>query len=256
MGSVSTHSGSIVEALESKQFLSVTPTDPAPGVPVHQQIGHGVHFTAYEDTTYHGKVGSFKADLTTSGLTLRLNIDWGDGKSSDGKIEPNTHGGYDIIGTHTYVEDGKYDVHAVVTAGPRVIPGRPNPFFFIQLANVDSKADVKDLKPVSYHRSSWIPDLQLDITVTPNGLLTFSAPTIRTRPVQLTEAQEDKLRAAFAGWEKLKRNYPNPPIVADANDVTIGYGGKLVTVGDAVMNPPAAFRAVQMLLEKFAGLGG
>ena len=98
--------------------------------------------------------------------------------------------------------------------------------------------------------------MQLDITVTPNGLLTFSAPTIRTRPVQLTEAQEDKLRAAFAGWEKLKRNYPNPANVADANDVTIGYGGKLVTVGEAAMNPPAGFQAVQRLLEKFAGLGG
>jgi hypothetical protein len=236
-----------VESLESRRFLSASPA--AAG-----WAAKGVTLTAYEGTAYHGAVATFKADLATFDLALHVNVNWGDGAKTGGRIVPNATGGYDVVGTHAYADDGRYDVEVLITAGPPTVPGHPNPFFVVRLADVHSTADVKELRPVSLHQSSHIPDLAYDINVSPDGLLTFSAPTIRTRPVQLTEAQEDKLRAAFAKWDELDRNYPNPKKSADAGSTTISYGRKTVTAGDAAAGVPHAFRAVQSLLRRFAGL--
>ncbi|HEX8911323.1 MAG TPA: hypothetical protein VF796_03110 [Humisphaera sp.] len=228
----------VVEAVEPRQFLSAT-------------SAAGVSFVAYEDVSFHGVV----AHVTGAPANLRLaaGIDWGDGTTSPGRVVKAAKGGFDVIGTHTYAEDGKYTLDVVVSGGPKLVPGQPNPFFFIKLAETGAKAEVRDLRPVAYHRSHWIPDLTLDIRVTSDGTLTVWAPTIRTRPVKLTEAQEDRLREAFEAWGTLKSNYPNPPGTADANDVTIAYGRKSVTVGDAA-DAPTAFRTVQHLLETLAGL--
>jgi hypothetical protein len=236
-----------VESLESRQFLSASPAAAA-------WAAKGVHLTAYEDSAYHGAVATFKADLATFDLALHVNVNWGDGSTTGGRIVPNAKGGYDVVGTHAYADDGKYDVEVVITAGPPTVPGQPNPFFVIRLADVHSVADVKDLRPVSLHQSNHIADLGYDINVNSNGLLTFSGPTIRTRPVQLTEAQEDKLRAVFADWDQLARNYPNPAGSFGVGSTTISYGSKTVTAGDEATGVPQAFKTVQSLLKKLAGL--
>lgn len=251
----------VIEAVEGRQFLSASlggvaaaavTTAPAVSVSVASK-GRGVKFVAYEDVKFHGVVGSFAGDLTTSSLSYNVSIAWGDGKTTGGQLHGRADGRVDVIGDHKYAENGTYGVRVRVSARPVGLPGQPVPLYIIEMADFRSTADVRDLKPVTYHRSHWLTALEVDINVTSTGVLQLSGPLIRTRPVQLTEGQEDALRAAFAAWGTLKSRYPNPPGTADANDVTIGYGGKTVTVGDAA-TAPAAFDVVRNLLERDAGL--
>ena len=247
----------VVEAVEGRRFLSATvaavggvSVDPLPLRPG----GKGVTFVAYEDATYHGTVGSFKADLATAdNLAYHVKINWGDGKTTGGKLYGRDDGRVDVIGDHAYAENGTFAVGVKVTATPVGLPGQPVPLFIIEAADFKSTAQVRDLKPITYHQSGGIANFQTDITVSPSGVLQLSGTLIKTRPVQLTEAQEDALRSAFASWGSLKASYPNPSGSADVPTVSISYGGKTVTAG-ALGNPPAAFKLVQRLLEADAGL--
>src|SRR5262249_14922109 len=38
-------------------------------------------------------------------------IDWGDGTTSAGTIQPNIYGGFDVVGQHAYAAAGTYTVH-------------------------------------------------------------------------------------------------------------------------------------------------
>jgi hypothetical protein len=38
-------------------------------------------------------------------------IDWGDGTTSAGTIEPNSYGGFNVVGQHAYAAAGTYTVH-------------------------------------------------------------------------------------------------------------------------------------------------
>ena len=43
-------------------------------------------------------------------------INWGDGQFSSGNVQPNGHGGYDVLGSHTYNNvDGTFAVRVTVT---------------------------------------------------------------------------------------------------------------------------------------------
>jgi hypothetical protein len=50
---------------------------------------------------------------TTSSITAR--IDWGDGVASIGTVVGNGRGGFDITGTHTYAEAGRYTIRVAAT---------------------------------------------------------------------------------------------------------------------------------------------
>jgi hypothetical protein len=44
-------------------------------------------------------------------------IHWGDGTTSAGTLQMNSHGGYDVVGTHTYVKKGFYTVATAIMDG-------------------------------------------------------------------------------------------------------------------------------------------
>src|SRR5262249_53972832 len=44
-----------------------------------------------------------------------VTIDWGDGRTSGGRVRPDGHGGFEVLGDHTYDEEGSYPVHVEIT---------------------------------------------------------------------------------------------------------------------------------------------
>jgi N-acetylneuraminic acid mutarotase len=62
-----------------------------------------------EGTSFSGVVGTF-FDADPSGVASEYvaTISWGDGSSSEGTVSSNGQGGFDVSGSHTYVEDGSY----------------------------------------------------------------------------------------------------------------------------------------------------
>jgi hypothetical protein len=46
-------------------------------------------------------------------------IDWGDGTTSPGTITGPSDGAFSVTGSHTYAEEGLYDVHTTVSGGPQ-----------------------------------------------------------------------------------------------------------------------------------------
>jgi hypothetical protein len=80
-------------------------------VTIHEMAG--AHFTA--------DLGSFIT--ITPGQGLHAIINWGDGKSSIGTLQPAGVMGIDVLrfnvsGDHTYASPGKYAIHTVVTQSP------------------------------------------------------------------------------------------------------------------------------------------
>jgi hypothetical protein len=72
-------------------------------------------FAPVEQTGFTGKVGSF-TDSNAFGKAsdFSASIDWGNGNISNGTIVANTSGGFDVIGTNTYAEEGSFQVKVSV----------------------------------------------------------------------------------------------------------------------------------------------
>jgi streptogramin lyase len=68
---------------------------------------------AVEGTQFSGLVGTFTDDLAVGNYTIT--IQWGDGSMSAGTFQPNNQGGYNVLGAHTYAEEGSYTVQVLVT---------------------------------------------------------------------------------------------------------------------------------------------
>lgn len=76
-------------------------------------VAVGLHVTAVEGSVFTGAVASM-TDSGTDGTSAdySASIAWGDGLSSPGTIVSNGQGGFSILGTHTYAEEGNYSVSA------------------------------------------------------------------------------------------------------------------------------------------------
>src|SRR5205807_8225485 len=68
-----------------------------------------------EGSVFKGVVGSFTdtASLEPASHYSAV-INWGDGNSSAGLLVANANGGYDIVGTNTYAEEGSYSVSVTI----------------------------------------------------------------------------------------------------------------------------------------------
>ncbi len=68
-----------------------------------------------EGQAFTGVVASFTdADPTGSASDYTATIAWGDGSTSAGTAQPNGAGGFDVVGSHTYVEEGNYPASVTV----------------------------------------------------------------------------------------------------------------------------------------------
>jgi hypothetical protein len=74
-----------------------------------------VTFAPVEQTGFTGKVGSF-TDSNAFGKAsdFTASIDWGNGTISNGTVVANGSGGFDVVGTNTYSEEGSFQVKVSV----------------------------------------------------------------------------------------------------------------------------------------------
>ncbi len=81
--------------------------------------GDGTKITATEGTTFSGAIAAFASSNTaaTAGA-FTATIDWGDGSSSVGTVVANGDGGFNVLGSHAYVEEAASEIiHVTVTDG-------------------------------------------------------------------------------------------------------------------------------------------
>jgi streptogramin lyase len=69
-----------------------------------------------EGTPFTGTVTSFTDDDPNAAAgNFNAQIDWSDGTASAGTITANGRGGFDVVGTHTYTEEGNFRVTATIS---------------------------------------------------------------------------------------------------------------------------------------------
>jgi hypothetical protein len=96
-------------------------------------------------------------DSTATAGEYSATIDWGDGNSSTGAITGSTGGPFTVTGSHTYAEEGGYDVKVTITDVDNAV----------NTATVHSAAKVADAPLTS------------QCAAPPVSLLAFSGPTAR-----------------------------------------------------------------------------
>jgi uncharacterized repeat protein (TIGR01451 family) len=75
----------------------------------------GVNVAAIEGASTGGIVASFTdADPNAVASDFTATINWGDGASSTGTIAVNSNGGFDVIGTHSYAEEGTFPINVMI----------------------------------------------------------------------------------------------------------------------------------------------
>ncbi len=75
----------------------------------------GTPVTATEGTAFSGQVASFSDADGDPASHYTATITWGDGNTSTGTIQSNGSGGFNVIGTNTYAEEGSYPVTITIT---------------------------------------------------------------------------------------------------------------------------------------------
>jgi hypothetical protein len=77
-------------------------------------LGSTIHPTA--GAPFSGRIASFTDGNPAATVgELTATIKWGDGTSSQGTIQANGQGGFDVLGSHTYLAAGTYTVQVLVT---------------------------------------------------------------------------------------------------------------------------------------------
>jgi uncharacterized protein (TIGR03118 family) len=81
---------------------------------------------AVEGTAFNGAAATFTSTDPAS-ATVTATINWGDGTTTTGTVAPDPAGGFDVNGTHTYTEEGTYQVRVALsdTAGSRTRTSGP-----------------------------------------------------------------------------------------------------------------------------------
>jgi len=102
----------------------------------------GTSFDATEGAALSGqKVASFvDSNPSPSADEYTATIDWGDGETSDGTIVDNGGGQFDVVGDHTYADEGTGSYSVAVTINDTTDAS--------DTATVTSTANVADAKPV------------------------------------------------------------------------------------------------------------
>jgi len=77
---------------------------------------HGTTVSSTEGASFSGKVATFD-DPDTSATTSEYSatIDWGDGSSTSAGTISGSGGSFTVNGTHTYTEEGPYNITVVIT---------------------------------------------------------------------------------------------------------------------------------------------
>jgi hypothetical protein len=105
--------------------LSITVVTPGPGggtsaavtLPINDAPlnGTGLSLAATEGTTFTGTVASFTdADPNGAASDYTASIVWGDGTTTTADSITASGGGFVVVGTHAYIEDGSFTVSVVV----------------------------------------------------------------------------------------------------------------------------------------------
>ena len=82
-------------------------------------------FTAFFGIPFSGPVATFSDNNPGAVPTdYSASIDWGDGQTSAGRIEPRAEGGFNVIGSHTYLSPPQPPTSS--TFGFTVFKARPN----------------------------------------------------------------------------------------------------------------------------------
>lgn len=117
-------SGSHVYAEEGTFPLAVTVSDAVAAASTTGSAGatdaalsaFATQVSATEGTSFSGTVGSFTdADPNASLADYSATINWGDQTSSAAAITTNGSGGFNVIGSHSYAEEGAYTMSVTVT---------------------------------------------------------------------------------------------------------------------------------------------
>jgi hypothetical protein len=91
----------------------------AVGTPSHQ-------IPSVAGSTFRGAVARFNdANPSSAAGDYAATIAWGDGQTSAGTIQPDPAGGFDVFGTHAYVQDGDYLINTTITSidvPPPIVP--------------------------------------------------------------------------------------------------------------------------------------
>jgi len=75
----------------------------------------GVDLDLTEGEAFRGAVATFFDDNPgASAAEFRAQIVWGDGQSSAGVIQATSEGGFDVVGSHTYAEEGNYTIRVTI----------------------------------------------------------------------------------------------------------------------------------------------
>jgi PKD repeat protein len=77
--------------------------------------GDGAKLTTTEGATITGTVAAFSSvDVGALPSAFSTTINWGDGSSSAGTIVPNGSGGFNVVGSHKFTEEGAFAVAVAI----------------------------------------------------------------------------------------------------------------------------------------------
>jgi phospholipase C len=95
----------------AKNSLAITVQDAA-------LVGQSQSLSPVENASFTGVVASF-TDPGTDGTAsdYSASITWGDGQSSTGTVQSDGNGGFNVVGTNTYAEEGSDSLTIVITDG-------------------------------------------------------------------------------------------------------------------------------------------
>src|SRR5262249_8842457 len=83
---------------EPVSILDAVPILPGPNGTANAQA----KATATVGTPFTGTVATFSYDTPAQASQFTATINWGDGHTSNGKVQANGQGGFDVVGTNTF----------------------------------------------------------------------------------------------------------------------------------------------------------
>jgi hypothetical protein len=135
----------------------------------------GSPVTATEGLAFNGAVASFAdADPTATAAEYTATITWGDGSSSDGTIQAGS-GGFSVLGTHTYNEEGSYPIGVAITD----VDNSSNEATTTSLATVADASLTATPQPITAVEGAAFTGVVASFTdADPNGMVADYAATI------------------------------------------------------------------------------
>ena len=149
-----------IQALEPRVLLTV-------------ENATGVTIAPTEASAFTGTVASFTSD-DTDPANFAVSIDWGDGTMTAGTLTANGSGGFDVLGTHAYQEDGTKTLSVDITDGADSATGAATSTVDI----LESEFVAFPGDPIALTEGQTVSSFQVatfDDIGTPDGTADFSA---------------------------------------------------------------------------------